>query len=72
MIYGLSYEAKEMKRELQHLFNPLHLWCLCGGRCRWLFRLYENWLWQPHLRYLLTENQTRAERPWAFHRHRLS
>ena len=48
-----------MKRQLQHFFHPLHLWCLCGGHGIWCFRLYERWVWQPLLRRLLTEKLTR-------------
>jgi hypothetical protein len=43
-----------MKRELQHFFHPLHLWCLLGGHCISCFKLYEEWLWQPFLRHLFT------------------
>jgi len=42
---------------MQHFLHPLHLWCLCGGKGIWCFRLYEKWLWQPYLRGLLIETE---------------
>jgi hypothetical protein len=54
-----------MRRELQHFFHPLHLWCLFGGQCVWCFKLYEKWLWQPLLRHLLTGRPRNRKRGLA-------
>jgi hypothetical protein len=54
-----------MKTQLQHFFNPLHLWCLFGGQCIRCFRLYEKWLWRPLLRPLLTARVKERKRGFA-------
>ena len=62
------WSGNPMKTYLQHLFHPLNLWCLVGGRGMWCFKLYERWFWQPLLRPLLAgyaeSMEKRTQTPW--------
>lgn len=59
------------KSDCQHFLHPLNLWCryakaikpLVGStlRGRWVFRLYEYYLWQPYLRKKLIKNNNKVE-----------
>ena len=50
-----------MKARLQHFLHPLNLWCRVGGHASWCFKLYENWLWQPLLRELLSDGSIQTK-----------
>ena len=50
-----------MKARLQHFLHPLNLWCRAGGHASWCFKLYENWLWQPVLRELLSDGSIQTK-----------
>lgn len=48
------------KTDCQHWLHPINLWCRYAKaikpfvgttlRGKWVFRLYESYLWQPYLR----------------------
>ena len=39
-----------MKTKLQHFLHPLNLWCRFKGSFRAVFKIYEDYCWQPFVR----------------------
>ena len=53
----MQHQHIALRAMLQHILNPVHLWCLMGGGCKAekLCRLFEKYIWLPVLRKLLDD-----------------